>query len=155
MDTPQGEQPTPEEAEAFEKTSLAALDLLHNEKTRDNVQAMLQKGAQDPARTLGVTAANIVSQLDDKSGNNLPIEIIPHVAGWLVSELAEVANASQAFPVDENVIGKAGHHMTQRVAELYGADMEDAQAAVGSVNEEERNQIVEQQSAFEGGPFSG
>ena len=149
MDLPQ-EQPTPEEQEAFEKTSLAAMDLIHNEKTRDTYLELLQRGAQTPAKTLGTNAANIVAQLDEKSGNSLPEDIIPHVAGDVVTMLGELADASGAFPVDDNVIGEAGHHMIQRIGELYGATMEDAQQVLGSVPSDQLSEIASQQAAFIG-----
>jgi hypothetical protein len=154
MELPQ-EQPTPEEQTAYEKTVLAAMDLVHNEKTRDTYLQLLQRGAKDPARTLGVNAANIVAQLDEQSGNSLPEDIIPHVAGDVVSMLGELADASGAFPVDENVIGKAGQFMIQRIAELYGATLEDAKQAVGSVSSDQLSGIADQQSSFAGGTPNG
>lgn len=132
---------TPEEQEAFSKVELMAMDLIWNDKTKDKLVKVLEKGSEEPVPTLANTTMMIFGQVDDQSGGTIPETVVAHSADTILEEVINLAESSGAFPVDENIAGQARQATLMKVAEEFGVEPEDAQELMEGYGEEELQEI--------------
>lgn len=133
--------------EAYERVVLAASDVLYSEETMPDVLNLLK--SDDPAKAIADATVMLIGQLDEQSGGTIPEDVIIPAAAEIAELIAELGQAKGLFQVDEQVLGRAGQHLLIGMAELYGEPTdEEMQDILNSVGEEERQQMVQQQSQF-------
>ena len=146
-----GEQTTPEEQEAFEQVTAAAIEIIHNPESKPQIVQMLSQGADNPAQILGQTAMMIFSQIDEQSGGTIPLTVVLQGATQILDTLMELADAEQLFPVDEVLGQKATNEMLIAAGEMYDFDPAEMQELIESMDPNEVQSIVQKQEQIYGG----
>jgi hypothetical protein len=146
------EQATPQEQGAYEKVVLAGQTaLFENEKTKKLIVNQLKSGADNPAQAIADAVVTLMTQLDEKSGGQIPEAVILPAAGTMIEEVSELALAhGDLFDVDQNMMTEANQLMVLGVAEQYGMDPQEIQALVDSVPQEQKDSIVQSQGGIYG-----
>lgn len=145
------EQATPEEQQAYDKVVLAALQFIHDEKTHPAVVKSLKDLAADPAAAIGTTAFNILIALDEKSGGQIPGEVLVPAALEIMNEVAELARAMKLFQVDEALLAKGVQNMVALAIERGVISPEDVEALMGEMAPEEVEALRAEQESIAGG----
>jgi hypothetical protein len=145
-----GDQPTPQEQNAYERVVMAGMKVLYDNSTHPGIMNMLTKSASDPAKALADTVSMIMLQLDKKSGGKIPEMVILPAAAELLGDVAELASKAGVFTVDENTATKAMQLMVMSLAENYGVQPEDVQALMQSFPPDEIKGMVAKQSQAAG-----
>jgi hypothetical protein len=146
-------EPTSEEQEAYERVVLAGIQAMSDPASNESIMKMLSDGANDPAQALVETTAAIVIQLDEQSGGTIPEVVIIPAAAEIMSNVAEFAQQSKAFIVDDNLMGRSTQMLVLRLVDEYGGDPEEVQQLIDSMDQQEMQGMVEQQQQYAaGGP---
>jgi len=141
-------QATAAEQKNYEKVILAATKAIYDESTHDGIMQMLQGG--EPAESLAKVTTTIMLELDRKSGGKIPEDVILPASAEVLELVAELAQESGTFPVDEAVTGKAMQMVVMELAEQYGINPEELNDVVNSISKEELGPMVQQQAGFAG-----
>ena len=132
-------EPAPGEQEAYNKVVTAGLNILYaNETTQANVVKQLRAGADDPARSLAQFAVMIVNTLDEKSGGQIPEDVIFPASVEFLEELAELANESGAMKVNQNIVDKASQALVYELSKVYQVSEQEVEQFMQSVPEEDQ-----------------
>ena len=145
---PQGQtidQATPEENQQLKQASLAAFDVIYNEKTRPGIEKMLQAGAADPAQALASATTTVVTGIDEQSGGQLPEVIIFPLASQVLSDLTDMAGGQGYFEVSEQVKNAAMQQTLIQLGEQYEVDPEAMQQLIEEMGPDQVQAIVQQQ----------
>jgi len=109
-----------------------------------NCNGNLEKGMKmlqgpDPVKALADAIVFVVTQVDEQAQGEIPEEDILSVANAVMVELADLMEAT-GNPMDEGSMKKASVIAVQNLAKHYGSTPEDAQAAIGGLSAEDKQQ---------------
>jgi hypothetical protein len=148
-ETEAGEEASPQEQDVFTRIELGAMSMLYDDKTHAGFVKMLKAGEGQPAKVLATTAMTVFSEIDKQSGGKIPEEmIIPALVEGVLGAVVDLAEKTKAFPVDENVAGKAVQELLVMAAQQYDIDAAELQEAIGAMPAEQQQQMVAQQQQF-------
>lgn len=139
---------TPEEQEAYERVVMAGMKALYDPGSHEQMMALLEKGAADPAKALASVAQTIIGTLDDQSKGTIPETVIIPAAVEILEHTGELADAASLFPVDEAVLNRAGQELLIGLGEQYGVGPEEIQDLLSSFPESSLNEMAEQQNRY-------
>lgn len=126
---------SPEEQKAYDTVMVAAMDVVYGDKTHDQIMQALNKGGQ-ASQALAKVAITIVLEIDNESQGKVPESVVIPAAMDVLDIVAEVAEKSQIFEVDEGVVMEAQQQVMVGLIEEYGVNKEDATALMGSFDKE-------------------
>ncbi|MDX8400950.1 MAG: hypothetical protein R8K20_11995 [Gallionellaceae bacterium] len=122
----------------IQKVVLAAMDMLYSDKMRASSVKMLKGGK--PVVTIPTLAAKLVAIVDEKSGGNMPEDIVIPAAMEILDEVREFAEkADIAYPEEEE--DNAIMVMVQDLMESFGVTKEQVQEFI---DQPEVNQHLQQ-----------
>jgi hypothetical protein len=140
---------TSEEQDAYDRVVMAAMKVLFDEEsTQKEIVEQLKAGINNPAKSISDTSLMIITQLDRKSGNNIPNAVILHAAAEILEQVSELAKSADLFPVDAAVMGHAAQLMVVDLAEEYGVNPDEVKGIMSSIGQEELKQIEGEQGNF-------
>lgn len=143
----EGEPVTEEEQADYDQVLEAASEVIYGDMS-ENILQMLAAGADDPAQAIADVALQVMISLDEKSDGTIPEEVIIPAAAEIAEIVGELAHQRGAFQVDDMVLGRAGQLLLIGIAEAYGIEEEDLQGIVESVDPQQLDQIIAQQSQY-------
>lgn len=149
-----GEQATPDEQEAYERTVYAAQKALYDDATQGNIMQMLQAGAENPAQALAQATSTLIQQLDEQSGRQIPETVILPASEEILSLVAELAQESGSFEVNDQIMGQAGQQLLKQLADAYypdGVGEDDIAELMQGMDDKQVQSLVAEQSQFAGG----
>ncbi len=111
--------------EDIERVVIAAQHVLYDEQTHDSIMKTLQTSAKDPAQAIANVTTNIVTQLDEQAGNEIPGDAILPAAAHIIPLVAELGEKAGLFKADEQVQSKAMGQVFADLGEHYGVSEED------------------------------
>ena len=138
----EGNQPTPEEQEAYQKVVLAGTDILTNDKTYPQVVKMLESGKEEPAQALAQVTAMIITKLDEQSGGKIPEVVILPAAEEIVIQAGLLAEKEGIFQADEATLQAGMEQTVMLLAEQYGVTPEEVQAMIDAMPQDQVQRIV-------------
>ena len=147
----EGEQATPEENDAIERTVYAAGKVLYGKQTHDQIVKGLADGADNPGKALGDTTMSVMQILDQKSGGKIPAIALIHGAMQVLDLVGELAAQSGAFPTDEQVMQSGMQNLVKSAIEMGIIDPQEVQELIDSMDPAEVQQLVAQQEQIAGG----
>ena len=136
---PQEAGATPEDQEAYDRVVMAGIKVLSGKKSNASIMKMLEQQADDPAKALAEAASVIMLQLDDKAGGKIPEGVILPAAAEILEEVAEFAQKSGTFAVEQTVVDQATELMITRLAQEYGVDKAETQAFLDSADQQTKD----------------
>jgi len=140
---------TGQEQEAYNKVVMSAMTIMfENERTKTGIVEMLRNKAKKPAERLADISFMMIMQLEQKSGGQIPEDVILPASIEILEQLSDLADSVQAFPVDEAVMNHAGQLLVVRLGEEYGVDREELQSLLGSVDQVTLQQIGAEQETY-------
>lgn len=142
------EEVTPELQEAYDRTVMGGMAVLFDDPMHDSVIKMLNSGADNPAKTLADVTAMIILQLDEKSGGEIPEDVILPAAEEILSQAAELAGNAKIFEVNDQVISVASEELVTQLAAHY--DPDGLQELTQSVGQEKAGQMVSDHQRIRG-----
>lgn len=144
---------TPEEQEAYERTVLAGMEILYSDATHEGIVKTLRDGAGQPHEALASVTTMIVQQLDEKSGGQIPEVVIIPATEELLSLVAELAQKSGAFEVNDQVLRQAEIATIDKVAEAYGVsegDLPELKAIADNMDQTKLQGLLKQYGGSNG-----
>ena len=150
---PGSEEATAEEQAAYEQVVIAGQKILFEDpNTKRGIVNMLKAGAQDPTDAIASAAVHIIGQLDTMSQGTIPEVVILPAAAAMVEEIAEISNAHTQLPeIDHKMLNQATQKMVVKLAEEYGTDPTEIQAALDTVPPEQMDAIMKEQGQYHNG----
>lgn len=148
------EEATPEEQEAFERIEIAATEMIYNEESKNEIVAQLQASATPPAETLGKIAMMLFSQIDEKAKGKIPEEVVLQGALKVLDLLAELAEASGAMQIDDNVRRDAVNYLLVEAKDLgyiSESDVPAIQELIEEMGQEGAMTMAQEQTQMMGG----
>lgn len=148
-EAPGSENATAEDQDSYDRFAMAGLKIIYeNKQSNGALVKKLKLDAKQPAKALADTVSMLVIQLDQKSGGKMPEDVILPVATELLEQMSELADSLKLFPVDEAVMNHAGQLMVTTLGEEYGADQEEIEAYMASLDPKYVQQVGETQGNF-------
>jgi hypothetical protein len=98
----------------YSKVVTAGMKMLYDKKAHKKIVEALKAGAQDPARALASVTKSIMSRISEKA--KIPIKVRAQATNEILGMVAELAEKSGAFPIDEAVLRETGKAMSQQSA---------------------------------------
>ncbi|MDP1931893.1 MAG: hypothetical protein Q8L60_10590 [Gammaproteobacteria bacterium] len=135
----------PEQDDGADDPSLAtAIDFvkraLYETGSADSVHATM-KVSRQPAEDMALIAYELTSIADEKTEGQVPDELLMTLAASVLSEVAEIAEAS-GVKLQPSDVASALKIMTLRFLGEMGHDTRELQAAFDQVSPEQVNQIA-------------
>lgn len=93
--------------EDVERVVLAAQEVLYDERTHKSIVSMLGAMADEPAKALAKVTTDLLVQLDEEAGGEIPDDAILPAAIQILPEISELAQKSGVFEVNDEVMGQA------------------------------------------------
>jgi hypothetical protein len=137
-----------EQAEQLDESNPAyqrATDMVKKALYEDGAAEDLARAlttAEDPIEEIANAAYEIVSMIDEKTGGELPDELLVSFAVDVMTEVAEVAQAA-GIQIGGAQAAQAMKTMVQRYAAESGADTSQIEAALGQVDVNELGAALE------------
>jgi hypothetical protein len=129
---------TPEEQEAYDRVVMAAQSIIYDEEQSQNIVKMLKKNPANPGEAVGDTTAMLIQQIDEKSGGQIPEEVILPAAFEVMSDLIEMGEESGALDMGgEQDYVSAWHATVGQVMTAYGATQEDIETLMAEYGEDD------------------
>jgi hypothetical protein len=125
----------------YDRVMLAAVDILSNPKTRDQVVSMLTQG-DDLPRVMAEVTMLILLQLDEKSGKKIPGNMIAPLAEEILLRVSEIAAAVKG--ADQAMADEAAQIVMDQVGQAYDVDMDEMGNAINSMGDQ-AHQIANEQ----------
>lgn len=146
---PDSSEASQEEQEAKDQVVTAGMKYLFDggKPTELAVKRLKAQGGE-PAKALADYTVTLIAEMDERSGNTIPEEVIVPAAVELLENVTELAAAADIFPVDEAVMNLAAQHLMVGLGDEYGADPAEIQQMMGSLDPEALKQIESQQGNF-------
>lgn len=147
------EQPTPEEQEAFDRVETATIEVVHKKETSDMIVSQL-KSAENKPEVAAQLAAQIFSQIDEKSEGNMPETIILNAAYTTLEMITNMAEEAGIMQVGEAEMSQATQHLLNNLATMgyiSEQDLPALQELMQSTPQSEIQQMVQKQRAAFGG----
>jgi len=140
------EQVTPEEQQAFDKVSTAAMSaIFENEKSHKAIMKSLKGGADQPAKTIAQIVIGLFAKIDKDSGGKMPVSIMYGVVEDIADQVIELAEASGAMVLDEQTKGQIAQELVVNFGQVYDIPPEELQQLISEYPEEEVQGMVQQQ----------
>lgn len=143
-----GEQPTPQEQEAYDRVVMAGMKVIYDKTTHQGVMQMVAQQKDEPAKALAYATCLIVEQLDKQSGGKIPQTVILPAAAEIMGLIAELADAAGLFKADDRIMGQATQELIIDLAKKYGVDPADIQGLMQGMDKGKLNELVAQQGQF-------
>lgn len=147
---PTSENATPQEQFDKDKIVTMAMDMLYTEDGRfDAATRYVKEGSNNPVDALSDLTYMIMGQLDDTIEEGLPEESVLPAASEVITEVAEIADKSGAFPVDEALLNAAMQKLIAKIAQEFGIDPTEGMAELtAGLDEATIQQIATQQEGY-------
>jgi|AntAceMinimDraft_11_1070367.scaffolds.fasta_scaffold06692_2 hypothetical protein len=136
--------------EAYTRVAMASAEIIYGDKSADQIEAQLQKGAATPEQTVANMAVAILQSIDEKSGNTIPEDIIILPLPEIVEQLVEVGASAGFFEGNQALMDVAMQMAIEKLAPIYGFTEADAQEVLAQASPEEQQRAVAQQSKSAG-----
>lgn len=119
----EGEAPTDEEQEIYDRVVTAALKVIGN--SPNEIVQMLQS-IGDPAQALADVTWTLISGIDEQAGGQIDEEILLQAGSEVMENLGELANNANIFEVNQQVLNQAYQLVLARFSEEFGVDFGEA-----------------------------
>lgn len=135
---------SPENSPMFQKALTFAYEALYKNGAADDVAKQL-KSAPGIADGMADIAYNITSIVDERTGGEIPDELVAPVAMAVLQEVSEIAEAANMDPQPED-IATAFKTMILRYLGEQGVDTTQLQQAMDQVDPSEFRKVAETQA---------
>jgi len=126
---------TPEEQEAYDAAMKMVGAMLYDDDESNQAIMDLMKNGQ-PAE-IAEASIFLLSKIEETFQGEYPADLIVITADEISDLLLELVDESGIVKVDEALAIETKNMMVEELAEEYGADPEDLQAALGDITEED------------------
>lgn len=137
-----------DEQETLDKIVTAAQSILYDKATSEPIMEVLKAKAADPSKAVVEVGAMIISQLDEASGGQLPVEYILPAADQILELIGELGAEAGLFEYGEREHSLALQEAISLIGDQYGLDEADTQAMMQSVAPEEQERARVQQAGY-------
>jgi len=136
------------EQEAYNRVVMAGMKMIfENEQSQQGLIGMLKTPGAAAAEKLANASFMIITQLDEKSGGQIPEDVVLPASVEILEHMSELADSVKAFPVDPAVMNHAGQLLIVRMGEEYGVEPEDLEELMSSIDPQTMQAVgVEQES---------
>jgi len=137
--TPQDGEVDPKDQEAYDRVVMGGIKALSDKKSNAAIMGLLKQQADNPPQALAEAASVIILQLDERSGGKIPEGVILPAAAEILEEVAEFAQKSKTFTVEQSVVDQATELMITRLAQEYGVDAAETQAFLDGADQQTKD----------------
>jgi len=143
---------TEQEQALYDEFVTKAGELMYDEKIYQNLLKTMDL-SKTPEDGLANIVYLIVTQLDEKSGGQIPEEMILPIAEEILAMAVELAGAANNLSYPDEVIEKALQLAVFRLLEAYGVDEGDITVALSEmgISQQQARQMVNETSSRFGG----
>lgn len=146
---------TPAEQEAVDTAMTAVGTLLfEDEASHTKIMEQLKLMKDNPAKAIAEVAVALTVQVDQASRGTIPRTCIVEIGKQTTEQVGQLANDAKVFPVDQNVLQKAGIAMLGTLADRYDVAPEEVSEFMSRFTPQEREEARASQDALvnEGAP---
>ncbi len=127
-----------------------ALFIFYDKATHEQLMSMIQDG--DEAGGAAVVAATLIESIDEKSGGNMPDDVILPAAIEVMADIMDYLEQRRNAPFSDKEHAGAMAALMKKLADDYGTTPEQMKEALQGLNQGELDQAdVAFQQAVEGG----
>lgn len=145
-----GEETTPQEQEAYERTVLAGTEVVYGEETNQPILRMLEEGAENPPQVIAKVTTTIMVQLDEQSGGKIPEVVILQAAQEIAGEVAVLGTEAGLFQLDPTMENQVVQLVVRDTGSAFGVTEEEIQAFLATIPQEEQERAVAEQQQYNG-----